>query len=369
VAAVPSASSPVLTAGQAVTVHQAEKLQAPAQDVAQAKASVPVEYRPDPASAADVDGLRNRLGLPRPDGQNPDSHDWGAPDPRRADPGGADPGRVDPGGADPGGADPGQHDWNSGQHDWNSGQRDWNSGQHDWDRGVRQWDRDWVSYDDYWRPVICNPYDNTLQVVYVYENAPQIVVIPPYGSSVLDVGDYGAYNFTALLTDAVGQAIDVAVGNFFGGGYYPGPDLPAPPPPPPVLTYGDVPITVSYPDATYEPFVASQVVDVGDDPQYGEHKVLLDGVTPVWGQWSQTPDGQRQFEVHKTQQFPGLDIPQPAPLPGNYQLQVANKGNKQSTGLPARDVFVVAASAMVATLGLCGAVALGLSRRRARVRH
>jgi hypothetical protein len=329
-AGVPSASSPVSTAGQVVTVHQADKLQAPAQDVARAKAAVPAEYRPDPASAADVDGLRNKLRSPRTDGngQNRDGHDWGAPDPGRAD-----------------------------------------SGRHEWDRRVRQWDRDWVSYDDYWRPVICNPYDDTLQVVYVYENAPQIVVIPPYGSSVLDVPDYGAYNFTALLTDAVGQAVDTAVGNFFGGGYFPGPDLPLPPPPPPVLTYNDVPITVSYPDATYEPFVASQVVDVGDDAQYGEHKVLLDGVTPVWGQWSQTPDGQRQFEVHKTQQFPGLDTPQHGPLPGDYQLQLANKGNKPSPGLPARDVFVVAASAVVATLGVCGAVALGFSRRRARLRY
>lgn len=86
---------------------------------------------------------------------------------------------------------------------------------------------------------------------------------------------------------------------------------------------------------------------------------------PVWGQWTQT-DGQRVFHVHKTQQFPGLDAPQPGPLPGNYQLQLASK---PSAAMPARDVFVVAASAVVATLGAC-AVGLAVSRRRrARPRH
>lgn len=317
----------MLAAGQAVTIHQADRLQAPPQNVDVAKASAPAEYKPTPASSADIDGLRSRLRSPDTDdtGHDRDGHDPGAPDPRRLD-----------------------------------------SDQHPWDHQVRQWDRDWVSYDEDWRPVICNPYQDSLQVVYYYQDAPQIVVIPPLASAVLDVADYGAYNFTALVTDALGQAVDVAVGNFFGGGYDPGPDLPPPPPPPAEVTYDDVPVTVDYPDATYQPFVASQVVDVGDDPQYGEHKVLLDGVTPVWGQWSQTPDGQRQFEVHKTQQFPGIDVPQPGPLPGNYQLQLANKQNKASPGMPVRDVFVVAASAAVATSGLCAAAAFIVARRRRR---
>jgi hypothetical protein len=64
--------------------------------------------------------------------------------------------------------------------------------------------------------------------------------------------------------------------------------------------------------------------------------------------------------VRKTQQFPGLDAPAPGPLPGNYQLHLANKAT------PARDLYVVAASAVAATLGLCGAVALAISRRRRR---
>jgi hypothetical protein len=329
----PPASSPAPQAGQVVTIHQADKLQAPAQDVAAAKASVPVEHKPDPAPAQDVNNLRSTLGLPSPDDPagNHDGQDWRGPD---------------PGGSDPGGPDEGQHEW---------------------DHQVRQWDRDWVQYDQDWRPIICNPYQDPVKVVYYYEDAPQIVVIPPLGSAVLDVADYGAYSFTAEVLDAVGQAADVAVGSFFGGGYDPGPDLPPPPPPPPVQTYDDVPVSVDYPDATYQPFLVNQVVDAGNDPQYGEDKVLLDGVTPVWGEWTQTPDGQREFQVDKTQQFPGLDAPAPGPLPGNYHLQLANTASPR---MPARDVVIVAASAVAGTLGLCGAVGFAMMRRRrVRPRH
>jgi hypothetical protein len=208
---------------------------------------------------------------------------------------------------------------------------------------VRQRDRNWVRYDDDYRPIICNPYQNQLQIVYDYGGAPQIVVIPPLGSVVLDAAEYGAYNFTALVLDAAGEAVDAAVGSFFGGGYDPGDGL-LPPPPPPLVTYDDVPVAVDYPDANYDPFLVNQVVDAGPDPQYGEDKALLDGVTPVWGDWTQTPDGQREFDVHKT-------------------LHLASKA---SPGTPARDLYIVAASAVVATSGLSAAVALAISRRRRR---
>src|SRR5581483_4045019 len=178
---------------------------------------------------------------------------------------------------------------------------------------------------------------------------------------------YGAYSFTALVTDAIGTAINVAVGSFFGGGYYPGPFVAPPPPPPPLLTYDNVPVEVNYPDATYQPFTVQRIVDVGDDPQYGEHKVLLDGATPVWGQWTQTPDGQRQFEVHKTQQFPGMEDPQEGPLPGNYQLRLANDSSPR--GVTTKDMFVIVADAVVATLALCALAAFGISRRRSRAEH
>jgi hypothetical protein len=306
-----------------VTIHQATTMQAPQADVTAAEASVPVEHKPDPAPTADVNNLRAKVSWPGTDGngRNRSGQDWRPPDPDRPD-----------------------------------------FDRHQWDHQVRQWDRDWIRYDDDYRPIICNPYPDALQIVYDYEGAPDIVVIPPLGSAVLDAADYGAYDFTAVVLDAVGEAADVAVGSFFGGGYDPGDGL-LPPPPPPLQTYHDVPIAVDYPSASYDPFLASQVVDAGPDPQYGEDKVLLDGVTPVWGDWTQTPDGQREFDVHKTQQFPGLDTPAPGPLPGNYQLHLASKA---SPGMPARDVFIVVSSAVVATLALCGAVAFAVARRRRR---
>jgi hypothetical protein len=309
--------------GQVVTVHQATTMKAPQQDVATAEASVPAEHKPEPAAATDVANLRDKVQSSPTDanGSNRDGQDRGAGDPNRPD-----------------------------------------SDHHQWDHQVRQWDRNWVRYDEDYRPIICNPYQNQLQIVYDYDGAPEIVVIPPLGSALLDAAEYGAYNFTALVLDAAGEAVDAAVGSFFGGGYDPGDGLP-PPAPYPLTTYDDVPVAVDYPDESYDPFVANQIVDAGPDPQYGEDKALLDGVTPVWGDWTQTPDGQREFDVHKTQQFPGLDAPAPGPLPGNYQLHLASK---PSSGTPTKDLYIVAASAVAATLGLGGAVALAISRRRRR---
>ena len=36
-----------------------------------------------------------------------------------------------------------------------------------WDRKVRQWDPDWVRYDEYYRPVLSNPYRDPVRIVYV----------------------------------------------------------------------------------------------------------------------------------------------------------------------------------------------------------
>jgi hypothetical protein len=328
--AVPSTSAAVSEAGKAIQVQQAAKLQAPAQDVQVAKASVPVEQKPDPAPQADVDELQKAAltSAANPQARDRDGRDGNAPDASRRD-----------------------------------------GDNHDWDHPVQQWDRDWVHYDDYYRPVICNPYHQAVKIVYIYDNRPRIVVIQPLASVVIDALAYGAYSFTALAVDAVQTAVDVAatalnvaVGSFFGGGYYPGPYLAPPPPPPPLLTYDNVPVFVRYSRASYDPFVVRQIVDVGDDSYYGEHKVLLDGVTPAWGAWTQTPDGQRQFEVHRTQQFPGLQDPNEGPLPGGYQLRLAS--DESSSGFSARDVYIIASLAVVGTLGLCGAVALAVFRRR-----
>lgn len=232
-----------------------------------------------------------------------------------------------------------------------------------WDRNVRQWRPDWVEYDQYYRPVLSNPYRDPVRIVYVYRNAPRVVWIPPLARIVLEVAQYAAYSFTAIVTNTIDQAVNVAVGSFFGGGFFPGVGLPLPLPPPPLLNFANVPVQVRYPNATYEPFRVSKIVDVGRDPQFGEQKVLLDGVTPAWGEWKQSPSGERSFEVHKTQQFPGLDDPQPGPLPGDYQLTLAS--DESPSGMNKRDVYLIAVAVACGALSI-GAVVLAvfMGRRR-----
>jgi hypothetical protein len=302
---------------QLAKIAEPERLQASPQDVDVAKASVPVQEKPDPAPQNEIDRIRNLLNNPA----NPIVS--AAP--------------------------------TAAAYAINA----------EWDRTVRQWQPDWVQYDEFYRPVIFNPYREPLQIVYLYAGAPRVLVIPPLGSIVTEAADLGAYSFTAMLLNALGIPANVAVGSFFGGGYYPGPGLPPPPPPPRVVPYADVPVVVKYTNAVYKPFRVQKIVDVGDDPRVGERKVLLDGVTPAWGVWKQTDTGERQFEVHKTQQFPGLDDPQEAPLPGDYQLQLASHS---SSGLSTRDVVLIAAAAVVAMLGL-GAIVLTIFLGRRRPHH
>ncbi|MGX9671482.1 hypothetical protein [Mycobacterium sp. HM-7] len=231
----------------------------------------------------------------------------------------------------------------------------------DWDNRVRQWRPDWVQYDDYYRPVLFNPYRDPVRVVYVYRNAPRIVYIPPLQRIVMEVADLAAYSFTAVVVNAVNTAVNVAVGSFFGGGYYPGVGVPLPPPPPPVLSYANVPVQVRYSDAVYQPFRVQRIVDAGDDVQYGERRVLLDGVTPAWGQWTQSPSGERQFEVHRTQQFPGLDEPREAPLPGDYNLQLVN--DQKGLENPNKALTIAAVTCGLLSLGAIG-LSVYIGRRR-----
>jgi hypothetical protein len=234
------------------------------------------------------------------------------------------------------------------------------------ERRVVLWQQDWVQYDEYYRPLIFNPFPDPLQVVYLLAGAPRILVIPPLGRIVTEVPQLGSYNFTALRLNAFGIPIDVAVGNFFGGGYFPGPGLPPPPPPPPVITKTDVPVKVKYTNAEYKPIRVKKVVDVGPDPVVGEHKVLLDGVAPAWGEWKQTETGERQFEVHKTQSFPGMEEPQEGPLPGDYPLQLVS--DSSPTGLSAKDVALICGAVVVALLAV-GAIVFTVFLRRRRPQH
>jgi hypothetical protein len=306
-----------------------QTLDAPHADIEVAKAAPPVELKPPPAPAQDVRDLAKVVNVAS--FQHDNRPDWDRRDNRP--------------------------DW-----DHRDDRRDWD--RHDWDNRVRQWQPDWVQYDEYYRPVLCNPYHDTVRVVYVYRNQPRIVYIPPMQRIVMEVADLAAYSFTAVVVNAVNTAANVAVGSFFGGGYYPGVGMPPPPPPPPVLRYDNVPVQVRYSDATYQPFRVQRIVDVGDDTQYGEHKVLLDGVTPAWGQWTQNPSGERQFEVHKTQQFPGLDEPREAPLPGDYKMQLVS----DQQGLDDNTNYLIIAAVTCGVLSL-GAVGLSfyIGRRRREV--
>ncbi|RAV05859.1 hypothetical protein DQP55_25010 [Mycolicibacterium sp. GF69] len=233
---------------------------------------------------------------------------------------------------------------------------------------VLQWQPDWVQYDQYFRPLIFNPYPEPLRVVYDVGGVPRILIIPPLGRIVTEVRDLGSYNFTALRLNPLGLPIDVAVGNFFGGGYFPGPGLPPPPPPPPVRTLTDVPVQVKYTNATYRPIVVRKLVDVGPDPAVGgAHKVLLDGATPAWGEWKQNDSGVPQFEVHQTQSFPGMEAPAEGPLPGNYDLQLVS--DSVPTGFSGKDITLIIVAAIVAAVGV-GAIFMTVFRgRRRRIRH
>ena len=239
---------------------------------------------------------------------------------------------------------------------------------------VRQWRPEWIEYDEYYRPVLTNPFRAPVRIVYVYDMRPRIAYIPPLTRLVLEAARFGAYSFTAAVlrpvvaaADFVQAATNIAVGSFFGGGYYPGAGLPLPPPPPPVLRYDNVPVLVNYSNARYEPFRVRQIVDIGEDRVYGGRKVLLDGATPVWGEWTQTASGERQFEVRRTQQFPGLGEPAEGPLPGDYRLRLAS--HEASTGgLTGRDIFLMVAAGVIGTLGF-GAIGLAFFLGRRRPEH
>jgi hypothetical protein len=328
----PDGSVSVEQAAKVIEQAEPQTLQAPKEDVQLASNAKPVEVKPDPAAQKDVEEFSSSLGL--------------------------DLGVKGPFGVEASASA-------------NADAR--LARDRDWDRPIRQWNPDWVRYDEYYRPIICNPYHERVRIIYIYDNRPRIVWINPLSRIVLEVAQFAAYSFTAvvgtaanLVNAAVNTAVNVAVGSFFGGGYFPGIGLPLPPPPPPVLRYDNVPVLVNYSNARYEPFRVRRIVDVGDDARFGERKVLLDGVTPAWGVWTQTASGERQFEVHRTQQFPGLDEPREAPLPGDYQLRLAS--DESPEGLSARDIFLYVAAGVTVALGF-GAIGLALFLGRRRPQH
>ena len=326
----PSDPSTVSKAAQRIATGQPETLEAPEQDIQLAKQSKPIEVKPEPATKQDVDFLSSAIDLSSKTKLGPFESEFGA-------------------GSELSGRTPTAFGT----------------------RRVRQWDRNWIEYDEFYRPIIFNPFRAPVRIVYALANATRILVIQPLARVVVDVAELAAYSFTAVVLGAANvvsgvanvaaDVVNVAVGTIFGGGYLPGAGLPFVPPPP-LLRYDNVPVQVRYSNATYEPFRVSQIVDVGDDVQYGGRKVLLDGATPAWGQWTTSPTGERQFEVHRTQQYPGLGDPQEAPLPGDYQMRLASD---ESANLDRTQMYLMAAAGVIGGLGF-GALGLAfyLGRRR-----
>jgi hypothetical protein len=205
----------------------------------------------------------------------------------------------------------------------------------------------WVGQDDNFRPVISNPLPDPLQIIYLEGGDRRILTIQPLTSALIDLAP-GVYDATVMVITSGGQLREVAVASMFSG---PRPDSDT-----------DVPVVVDYSAARYKPFRVSKITDIGDDPNVGERKVLLDDATPAWGVWTQTSTGERQFEVHKTQQFPGIDAPAEGPLPGDYQL-VADSEPLSST-----DYLLIMLAVLIAAVAL-GATVARVLRRKQREQH
>jgi hypothetical protein len=200
---------------------------------------------------------------------------------------------------------------------------------------VTQWSSSWTRYDQYYQPLIANPFPVPIQLAYVYAGRPYVLTIPPLAQSVLSVPRPGVYSFTALVPNASGGVAGVSVGRFSGGGYVPRPGQPRPPKPPALVSYPNVLVRFDLAGVQYDPVVVKKVVDLGDDAETSTRKVLLDEETPAWGSWGQTDSGRREFTVTSTQSMPGLTPPSASPPPG-YKLTVT------SSSAPSSDTSVLA---------------------------
>ncbi len=242
-------------AAQRAALATPETLEAPEQDVQLARKATPVEVKPEPAKKEDIDFLSSALNVQSRTKLGPFESDFRA------------------------GSD---FSFGDRDRDWDRDRgRNWEN--KFWDKKVRQWDRNWIEYDQFYRPIIFNPFRAPVRIVYALANATRILVIQPLARVVVDVAELAAYSFTAVvlgaanavtgLANVAADVVDVAVGTIFGGGYVPRAGLPFVPPPP-LLRYDNVPVQVRYSNATYQPFRVNQIVDLGDDVQYGGRKVL-----------------------------------------------------------------------------------------------
>jgi outer membrane biosynthesis protein TonB len=232
-----------------------------------------------------------------------------------------------------------------------------------WNQGVSSWNSSWLSYDTYYRPVIMNPYQLPLQLIYTYDNAPRIVTVNPLQRVVLDASKPGVYSFTALTRSDPKTVATASVGSFSGGGYVPKPGQPPPPKPAALQSFENLLVQLQYAKGSSKPFRVKHLTDLGDDPAVGARRVLLDYEIPAWGQWSKTGSGERLFAISKTDLLPGLTSPSEGKLPG-YNVQLA-ADQKPASASHSWGVWLWVAIAAAGVVGV-GAVIVAflLVRRR-----
>lgn len=234
-----------------------------------------------------------------------------------------------------------------------------------WSQSVTSWSSSWVSYDSYYRPIIVNPYQTPLQVVYTYDDGPRIITVDPLQRVVLDAKTPGVYSFTALTMKDPKTVATASVGSFSGGGYKPAPGQPPPAKPAAPKSFDNVLVQIRYAAESSKPFRVKKLYDLGDDPSVGgARRVLLDGEVPAWGQWTKTSNGEALFAITKTQQLPGLNAPAEGPLPG-YKVQLlANEHSAKHSVWDGVWIWVgIAAAGVVVAGGIVFAVLTGRRRR------
>jgi hypothetical protein len=233
-----------------------------------------------------------------------------------------------------------------------------------WSQSVTSWSSSWVSYDTYYRPIIVNPYQTPLQVVYTYDDGPRIITVDPLQRVVVDAKTPGVYSFTALTMKDPKTVATASVGSFSGGGYKPAPGQPPPAKPAAPKSFDNVLVQIRYAAESSKPFRVKKLYDLGEDPSVGgARRVLLDGEVPAWGQWTKTSNGEALFAITKTQELPGLNAPAEGPLPG-YKVQLlANEHSAKHSVWDGVWIWVgIAAAGVVVAGGIIFAVMT--SRRR-----
>ncbi|WP_152531514.1 hypothetical protein [Mycobacterium sp. UM_CSW] len=214
-----------------------------------------------------------------------------------------------------------------------------------------------ITYDNFSRPIIINPFGAALHIFWqLAGGAIREIVIPALGQIITEISQAGPNPVIAILPGETGEPDKVTAAVINGGGRDPGPDQLPPPPPPAPTEVPNTCVAVRYTNAQYQPFIVSKIVDLGNDQQYGEHKVLLDGVTPAWGEWTQSPDCGPQFEVHKTQSLPGVDEPKQVPLAGGYPMHPTSPSSSSESG------FLVVLAALIIAALILGAVLAAITR-------